>query len=102
LRGRGFEPKLSGSEVITMEIVWEFLGIDTDTGIWKYFRTPWQGWFLHLGSWANFVKQSTNLWAVKPRILQRLSVNLGGFPGPIHIVDGFPLPVCLFARAPQS
>lgn len=30
LRKRGFEPKLSDSEIITMEIVAEFLGIDTD------------------------------------------------------------------------
>lgn len=31
-RQRGFEPSLSDSEVITMEIVAEFLGIDTDKG----------------------------------------------------------------------
>ena len=102
LRGRGFEPKLSDSEVITMEIVGEFLGIDTDKGIWKYFRTHWKGWFPQLGSRANFVKHSANLWAVKQRILQRLSMSLGGFSDPIHIVDGFPMPVCLFARAPRS
>ncbi len=102
LRRRGFEPKLSDSEVITMEIVGEFLGIDTDKGIWKYFRTHWQEWFPQLGSRANFVKQSANLWAVKQLILQRLSRSLGSFSDPIHIVDGFPMPVCLFARAPQS
>ena len=31
LRTRGFEPKLSDSEVITMDVVGEFLGKDTDT-----------------------------------------------------------------------
>lgn len=30
IRQKGFEPSLSDSEVITMEIVAEFLGIDTD------------------------------------------------------------------------
>lgn len=30
LRGRGFDPALSDTEVITMEIVGEYLGIDTD------------------------------------------------------------------------
>ena len=30
LRGCGFQPKLSDSEVITMEIVREFLGIGTN------------------------------------------------------------------------
>lgn len=38
LRTRGFAPKLSDSEVITMDIVGEFLGKDTDTGIWRYFN----------------------------------------------------------------
>jgi hypothetical protein len=38
LRRRGFPPKLSDSEVLTMEIVGEFLGYDTDQHIWKYFR----------------------------------------------------------------
>jgi len=37
LRPRGFAPQLTDSEVITMEGVGEFLGLDTDVGIWKYF-----------------------------------------------------------------
>lgn len=37
LRSRGFMPKLSDSEVITMEIVGEFMGKDQDKGIWRYF-----------------------------------------------------------------
>ena len=33
LRQRGFAPALSDGEVLTMESVGEFLGIDTDTGL---------------------------------------------------------------------
>lgn len=33
LRQRGFAPKLADSEVITLEIVGEFLGLDTDVGL---------------------------------------------------------------------
>ena len=29
-------------------------------------------------------------------------MKVGGYSDPIHIVDGFPMPVGLFARAPQS
>jgi hypothetical protein len=57
LRCRGFQPKLTGSEVITMEIIGEFMGKDQDKGIWRYFRN-YCGWFPNLGSRANFVKQS--------------------------------------------
>ena len=41
LRRRGFNPKLADSKVISMEIVGEFLGVDTDKGIWSYFKTHW-------------------------------------------------------------
>ena len=102
LRQRGFPPKLSDSEVITMELVGEFLSIDTDKGIWRYFHRHWLTWFPKLGSRANFVKQASNLWRVKQLILQRIASRLGAFSDDIHIVDGFPMPICQFARANRS
>jgi hypothetical protein len=39
LRRHGPPPKLSDSEVITMELAGEFMGIDTDKGIYRFFRT---------------------------------------------------------------
>lgn len=45
LRQRGFAPQLSDSEVITMQVVAEFLGIDTDKGAWEYFGQHWKHWF---------------------------------------------------------
>jgi hypothetical protein len=38
IRQRGPAPKLSDAEVLTIEIVGEFLGIDTDKGIYLFFR----------------------------------------------------------------
>jgi hypothetical protein len=35
LRQRGFDPALSDGEVLTMEVVGEYLGIDTDTGLYR-------------------------------------------------------------------
>ncbi len=69
LRARGFAPKLSDAEVITMDIVGEFMGKNTDKGIWQYFKTDWQAWFLGLGSCSNYVKQSANLWQVHQQII---------------------------------
>jgi hypothetical protein len=45
LRGRGPEPTLSDSEVLTMEIVGEFLGIDDENGLYAYFRRHYAEWF---------------------------------------------------------
>ena len=99
LRQRGFAPRLSDAEVITMELVGEFQGIDTDQGIWRYFRGHWRAWFPGVGSRSQFAKQAANLWAVKQALHQRLIAHLGALKDPVHLVDGFPLPVSHFKRA---
>ena len=38
VRQRGPSPKLSDAEAITIELVGEFLGLDTDEAIFRYFR----------------------------------------------------------------
>ncbi len=40
-RTRGFAPSLTDAEVMTMEIVGEFPGIDTDKEIWEDFQPHW-------------------------------------------------------------
>ncbi len=68
LRRRGFQPKLTDGEVITMEITGEFIGKDQDKNVWQYFHNHWHSWFPHLGSRSNYVKQSANLWDLKDLI----------------------------------
>ena len=45
IRQRGPTPKLSDSEVLTIEIVGEFLGLDTDKALYGYFRRHYAQWF---------------------------------------------------------
>ena len=99
LRQRGFSPKLSDSEVLTMEIVGEFLGIDMEKHIWQYFLRHWSPWFPQLGSRSTFVRQAANLWCVKHIIQEKLATSLGAYVDQVHVIDGFPLPVCRLARA---
>lgn len=99
LRQRGVAPKLADSEVLTMEIVGEFLGLDSDQQIWKYFRSHWQAWFPTLGSRSTFARQAANLWYVKQLLHHRLAQELGAYNESIHMIDGFPVPICHFARA---
>lgn len=99
IRERGFQPKLSDSEVITMDIVGEFLGHDTDVGIWRYFRNHWLEWFPGLGSRVNYAKQSANLWVLKKKIHSALALQSGSVTDTLHMADGFPMPVCHFKRA---
>jgi IS5 family transposase len=99
LRSRGFDPALSDAEVITMEIVGEFLGIDTDKGIFEYFHRHWRHFFPRLGTRTTWARQGANLWYWKQRLQQMLARRLDAFADPIHLVDGLPIPVCRFKRA---
>lgn len=98
-RKRGYAPKLTDAEVITMEVLGEFLGIDTDKGIWEYFRRHWRNWFPQIGSRTSFARQASALWSIKQQLLGRVTERLSATLETIHIVDGFPMPVCKFARA---
>ena len=99
LRQRGFSPSLSDAEMITMEIVAEFQGIDTDKGALEYFCNHWRFLFPAIGSRSNFAKQAANLWVIKQTIQKMLAAQLGAFNDPLHLADGFPMPVCHFSRA---
>ena len=64
-RSKGFPPKLTDAEVITMEICGEFFKLHEDTEIYKYFKRHYSHFFPHLPDRTNFVRQSANLWQVK-------------------------------------
>jgi hypothetical protein len=99
-RQRGPQPKLSDAEVLTMEIVGEFLGIDTDKAIYRYFRRHYGEWFPTLGEVhrTTFARQAANLWKVKERLWQEF-LTLAPHDPTFAICDSMPLPACLFARA---
>ena len=99
IRSRGFEPSLTDSEVITMEIVGEFFGIDTDKGILEYFKRHWLHLFPGIKSRTTFLRQAANLWYWKLKLLKRFARELGAYDDNVHMVDGLPMPVCHFKRA---
>jgi len=102
LRGRGPAPKLSDWEVLTIEVVGEFLGMDKDSAIHAYFRRHYGEWFpdLHQVHRTTFARQAANLWKVKERLWQEF-VALAPHHSEFALCDSFPLPACLFARAPR-
>ena len=62
-----------------------------------YFKHHWLEWFPKLGSYPNFCKQCANLWQINQQIISKLKLQFGS--DNIHFMDGFPIPVCLYARA---
>jgi hypothetical protein len=99
LRQRGRVPKLTDSEVITMEIVGEFLKKDDDKAIWEYFQSHWRHFFPDIPDRSNFSKQAANLHVVKKMLQEQMATDLGAFSDNLHLIDGLPMPVCKFARA---
>ena len=77
-RTRGPRPRLADSEVLTIEVVGEFLGIDTDRGLYAYFRRHYGAWFpaLRRVHRTTFARQAANLWAIKERLWQRLRYRI--------------------------
>jgi len=100
LRQRGPQPTLADSEVLTIECVGEFLGIDTDSGLYQYFRRHYRGWFPGLDRVhrTTLVRQAANLWVVNQQLHQHLLDQVELDPA-VWLVDSVAVPICRFARA---
>ena len=100
LRKSGPEPRLSDAEALTIEAVGEFLGLNRDTALYRYFRQHYSHFFPAMAQVCRttFVRQAANLFWVKERVWQILLSSIRHDPA-LAIVDSFPLPVCRFARA---
>src|ERR687885_2652463 len=100
LRQRGPAPVLADSEVLTVEIVGEFLGLDTDRGLHAYFRRHFGHLFPRLREVhrTTFLRQAANLWAVKLALWRHLAAAARRDPA-LALIDSLPVPVCRFARA---
>lgn len=100
LRQRGPAPTLADSEVLTMEVVGAYLGLEQDSSLFAYFQRHYAHFFpalrrLHR---TTFVRQAANLWRLKERLWQHVLARIPHDPT-FAIIDSFPLPVCQFARA---
>jgi hypothetical protein len=102
VRQRGPNPRLSDAEVLTIEIVGEYLEIDRERALLDYFRRHWSHYFplLRRVHRTTFTRQAANLWKLKEQLWQHLFEQTGGDPS-WAIIDSFPVAVCRFARAPR-
>jgi hypothetical protein len=100
LRARGPQPALADSEVIAIELVGEFWGLDTDQALYRHFRCYHRREFPALAqvSRTTFARQAANLWRVKQLIQPRLAQRLAAGER-LWLVDSLPRPAGQFARA---
>ena len=85
--------------MLTIEITGEFLGLDTDQGLFTYFRRHLSHLFPGLGRVhrTTFLRQAANLWRVKQALWQHLTTKVACDPA-LVLIDSLPVPVCRFAR----
>lgn len=102
LRQRGPHPRLADSEVLTIEVVGEYLGLSQDKAIFDYFRRHFTHLFpaLAVVHRTTFTRQAANLWKLKEALWQKL-VRQTYCDQSFGLVDSFPVHVCRFARAPK-
>jgi hypothetical protein len=100
LRQRGPRPVLADSEVVTMEVVGIYLGLEQDSALFGYFRRHYAHFFpgLRMLHRTTFVRQAANLWRPKGHLWQQVRERIPHDPG-FAILDSLPLPVCQFAQA---
>jgi hypothetical protein len=101
-RERGPQPHLSDSEVLTMEVVGEYLGIQHDTGIYHYFQEHHGTLFpqmrrLHR---TTFVRQAANIYRLAERVWCWVRDQIAHDPQ-LGIIDSLALAICQFTRAPR-
>lgn len=86
----------------TMKFVRECLGFDPDKGIRGYFKNHYKHYFPNLGFYPNFAKHCANLVWIKDEmmsVLGALCANQNDQNKSPHLIDGFPVPVCVYQRA---
>jgi hypothetical protein len=96
LRRRGPRPTLADSEVITIELVGESWGLDTDPALLRHFRRYHLAEFPALARVhrTTFARQAANLWRLKQLLQERLACG-----DPPWLADSLPVDACQFARA---
>ena len=99
LRHRGPTPQLADSEVLTMEIVGEIIGLETDKAIFEFFKRFYIDYFPKISCRVTFARQSAKLWAVKQQLFRDIAEQ---FQDTIVVLDSFPIHVCRFVRARGS
>ncbi len=93
------ESKLSDSEIISISIVGELLGIDSEKSFYSLLKREYTSLFPQLGDRTRFNRTKRNLHSVISSIREYISQFIQSSTNNIRIVESMPIPVCKFGRA---
>ena len=94
------QAKLSDSEIITISICGELVGIDSEKAWFSFVKRNYSHFFPTLGSRSRFNRTRRALLSITELLREKLLGLCSISRNRYFIVDSFPLPVCTFGRAP--
>lgn len=91
--------KLSDSEIITIGICGELIGIDSENAWFSFVKRNYRHLFPNIGSRSRFNRTRRALLQITELLREKLLSVFSISNSKYLIVDSFPLPVCKFGRA---
>lgn len=93
------QAKLSDSEIITITICGELVGIDSENAWFSFVKKNYSYLFPNIGSRTRFNRTRRNLLQMMELLREKL-LSVFSLPySRYFVIDSFPLPVCKFGRA---
>ena len=98
----GPEPRFSDSELITLSLVAEFLGIDSERAFLSFVRKNFSYLFPDLPERSRYNRKRRDLAWATDRVRKVLLHYLGTYSDSCRIIDSIPIPVCKYCRAKRG
>ena len=98
-RKRISDAKLSDSEIITIALCRELVGVNSENAWYKFAKKNYLHFFPSLCSRSRFNRTRRSLMQVTNLIREKLSSKFDVDKNKYFIIDSFPLEVCKFGRA---
>lgn len=98
-RKRVSDAKLSDSEIITIALCGELVGVDSENAWYNFVKKNYHHLFPSLCSRSRFNRTRRSLMQVTNLIREKLSSKFEVDENKYFIIDSFPLEVCKFGRA---
>ena len=93
------DAKLSDSEIITINICDELIGIDSEKAWFSFVKKNYKYLFPKLGSRSRFNRTRRALLSITELLRKKVLSEFFIPRSPYFIIDSFPLEVCKFGRA---
>lgn len=91
--------KMSDSEIITMAIVGETMGIDSETAWYNFVKKNYSELFPNMCDRTRYNRTRRDLTGVTAVIWEKLNEVMEKYFSSDRLIDSFPLEVCKFGRA---